>query len=81
MSRLVPSSKVTSKIHLAVVGAARRHVEHPLHAVDFLLDGRGHGGRHRFRIGARINGGHLDRRRGDFRILGVGEARQAPPGR
>ncbi len=60
--------------HLAVVRAARRHVQHPLDAVDLLLDGRGHGGGHRLRIGAGIDGRDLDRRRGHLGILGDRQA-------
>ncbi len=37
----------------AVVGALRRHVEHVLHAVDLLLDGRGHRVGHHLGIGPR----------------------------
>jgi len=60
--------------HLAVVGAARRHVEHALDAVHFLFDGSGHRGGHGLRVGARIRGRDLDRRRGDVGILGNREA-------
>ena len=57
------------QIHLSVVGALRGHVQHPFDAVDFLLDGCGHGVGHRFGVGTGISGRHLNRGRGDFRIL------------
>ena len=53
----------------AVVGALRRHVHHVLDAVDLLLDGRGHGVGDHLGVGAGIDGGHLDRRRRDLRVL------------
>ncbi len=57
----------------AVVAALAGHVQHPLDAVDLLLDGGGHGVRHGLRIGAGIGGGYLHRRRRDLRILGHGQ--------
>ena len=53
----------------AVAVGARRHVEHVLDAVDLLLDGCADRLGHRPRIRAGVNRRHLDRRRGDFRIL------------
>ena len=52
------------------VGAGRRHVEHPVDAVDLGLDGRGHRFLHHLCVRPRIAGGHLDLGRGD-----VGELR------
>ena len=60
--------------HLAVVRTARRHVQHPLHAVDFLLDRSGHGGGHRLRIGPGVDGRDLNRRRSDVGVLGNRQA-------
>ena len=58
------------KEHLPVVRRARRHVDHPLDAVDLLLDGRGHGRGDGLRVGPGIDGADLDRRRRDIRVLG-----------
>src|SRR5881409_3681815 len=55
--------------HAAVAGVRRLHVDHPVDAVDLLLDRRGHGLLDRHRRGARIVGGHADGRRRQERIL------------
>ena len=54
---------------LAVAGAFRREIEHPLDAVDLLLDRRGDRLGDDLRGGAGIGGGDGDRGRGDIRIL------------
>ncbi len=61
----------------AVVGALGGHVEHPLDAVDLLLDGGGHGVGHDLGVRAGIRGGDLDGGRGNLRIL---RHRQRPHG-
>ena len=61
--------KCDVQVHLAVIGALGRHVQHALDAVDFLLDRRGHGVGHRLGIGAGVSGRHLHGRRRDFRVL------------
>ena len=53
----------------AVVAALRRHVEHVFHAVDLLLDRRGHGVGHHLCVGAGIVADDLNRRRRDLGIL------------
>ena len=55
--------------HVAVARALRRHVEHVLHAIDLLLDRRGHRFRHDLRVRARIIRRDLNGRRRDLRIL------------
>ena len=52
MFRSVPSCERDRQRVGAVVGALRRHVEHVLHAVDLLLDRRGHGVEHQLGVGA-----------------------------
>ena len=61
--------------HGAVARALRRHVEHVLDAIDLLLDRRRDGFRTVLRVGARIVGRDLDRRRRD---LGKLRDRQRP---
>ena len=56
--------------HLAVAAALGRHVEHVLHAVDLLLERRGHGVGDGLRAGAGIVGDDEDGRRRDLGILG-----------
>ena len=53
----------------AVAGAGRRHIKHPLDAVDLLLDRRGDGVGENPGVGPGVNGGHLNRRRRDVGIL------------
>ena len=67
------------QVHLAVVGAFRRHVEHPLDAVDFQFDRRGHGLGHGLGVGAGIDGGHLDHGRRDLRVLGDRQLEEGDP--
>ena len=55
--------------HVAVARALRSHVEHVLHAVDLLLDRRGHRLRHDLRVCAWIICRDLHSRRRDLRIL------------
>ncbi len=54
----------------AVVVGLRRHVEHPLDAVDLLLDRRRHGLGHDLGAGAGIGAVHLNGRRRHRRKLG-----------
>ncbi len=63
----------------AVVGRRRLHVEHPLHAVDLLLDGRGHRLGHHLGAGAGIGAHDLHRRRRDRRVLGQGQIPHRQP--
>ena len=58
------------EVHLPVVRALRRHVEHPLDAVDFLLDGRGHGVGHGLGVGAGIGRRDLHGRAARLRDTG-----------
>ena len=57
----------------AVVAALRRHVEHVLHAVDLLLDGRSHGVRHYLRAGTWVGAGDAHGGRRNLGILGHGQ--------
>ena len=59
--------------HAPVAGALRRHVEHVLHAVDFLFDGRGDGVGQHLRIRARVPRGHHHRGRHDIGELRDGQ--------
>ena len=61
----------------AVVGAARRHVQHVLDAADLLLDRRRHGVAHGLGVGAGVDGRHLHRGR---RHVGVLRHRQREHG-
>ena len=54
----------------AVVVALRRHVQHPFHADDLLLDRRGHRVGHDLGVGPGVAGRHPDGRRRDLRVLG-----------
>ena len=60
----------------AVVAHLRRHVEHPLDAVDLLLDRRGHGVGHHLGAGAGIGDRDRYARRRDPRILGDRQVRE-----
>ena len=53
----------------AAVGARGGHVEHPLDAVDRLLERRGHGGLDGLGVGAGVDGDDTYRRRRHLRIL------------
>ena len=55
--------------HRAVVGVARLHVEHVVHAVHLLLERRGDGLFHRDRVRSGILRGDQDLRRHDLREL------------
>ena len=65
----------------AVVGRRRFHVQHPLHAVNLLLDGRGHGLGYHLGAGAGIGATDLHRRRSDRRILRQGQIPHSQPAR
>ena len=59
----------------ATIGRGLRgDVQHPLHTVDFLFEGRRHGCRDRFRIGSGVGRRHGDARWSDFRVLRYGKA-------
>ena len=62
--------------HLAVVGAARRHVDHVLDAVDLLFDRRGDGVGHDLGVGAGVVGRDRDGGRRHLRVLGDRQLRQ-----
>jgi hypothetical protein len=64
------------ELHAAVAGVQRLHVEHVVHAVDLLLDGRGHRLLDHLGAGARVGGGDLDVGRGELRILLDGQLEQ-----
>ena len=61
----------------AVAAAGGLHVDGILDAVDALLDGDSHRGRHDIRARAGVACAHLDRRRHYFGILGHRQAEQA----
>jgi len=65
-----PQREGDVEVHLAVVGTLRRHVQHVLHAVDLLLDRRGHGVGDDLGVGPGIDGRDLDGRGHDLRVLG-----------
>ena len=62
--------------HATVARVRRLHVDHPVDAVDLLLDRRGHRLLHRHRRGARIRRRDADGRRREKRILLEGEPAQ-----
>ena len=55
--------------HGPIVGVGGLHVEHAVHAVELLLQGRGHGLLDGHRVGARVGGRDLDLGRDDLREL------------
>jgi hypothetical protein len=61
-------------LHHAIAGRGGAHVEHVLHAVDGVLDGRGHGLFQHLGAGARVHGLDRDHGRCDLRVLGDGQA-------
>ncbi len=81
LSALVPSAKVTVRVMTPSAADLGRLVEHPLDAVDRLLDGRGDGLGDHGRLGAGIAGAHHHRRRHHLRVLGDGQVRQGQQAR
>ena len=61
----------------AIAAAGGLHVDGILDAVDALLKGNSHSGRHHIRARAGVACAHLNRRRHDFRILGHRQPEQA----
>jgi len=61
---------------LSVIGTGRGHVEHLVHTVHLFFNGCGHIVGHNPGIGAGIDGGYPDLRRGDLGILGHGNVEQ-----
>jgi hypothetical protein len=62
-----------------VAGAVRGEVQHPLDAVDLLLNRRGGGLGHRHRVGPRVGRRDQDLRGGDLRVQTDRQQEEADP--
>ena len=62
--------------HLTIAGVSRFHIEHVLDTINLLLNRRGDRLLDINRIGTLVGGGDIDHGRGDFGVLGNGQATQ-----